>query len=49
MANTFREKELKTSWPFEEGLTAETTRQTKEKSLKPEQSFVPARYKVGLD
>jgi hypothetical protein len=28
MANKSGEKELKTKWPVEEGLTAETTKQT---------------------
>lgn len=32
MANTLGEKELKTDWPIEEGLTAGTTKQTGRKT-----------------
>lgn len=48
MANTIGEKELKTSW---DALTASdpTKAVGHEQSLKAEQSFVPARYKVGID
>ena len=48
MANTIGEKELRTSW---DELTASDSTKAigHEQTLKPEQSFVPARYKVGLD
>lgn len=37
MASTRGQKELKTNWPVEEGLIAETTKQTgREMALKPE-------------
>ena len=50
MANTIGEKELKTDWPVEEGLTAETTKQTgRQMNLVAEEgSLVPAREKEGL-
>jgi len=49
MANTTGEKELKTDWPIEEGLTAETQKQTgRVMNLVPEISLVPERKKVGL-
>ena len=50
MANTTGEKELKTDWPHETGLTAETTKQEgRQTNLVPEQgSLVPRRKKVGL-
>jgi len=47
MANTKGEKELKTSW--DELTSSDSTKAVgHETSLKAEQSFVPARYKVGL-
>ena len=50
MANTPREKELKTSWPFEEGLTAGTTRQTGDPYLRPQESSkVESKDKAGID
>ena len=50
MANTAGEKELKTDWPIEEGLTAETQKQTgRTTNLVPQEgSLVPRRYKKGL-
>ena len=37
MANTISEKELKTNWPIEKGLTAETQTQTgRQSNLTPE-------------
>jgi len=49
MASTHNEKELRTDWPFEEGLEAETTSQTgRVMNLVPENSVVPRRYKCGL-
>ena len=36
MASTFKEKEVKTRYPVEEGLTAGTTRQSTPRHLKPE-------------
>ena len=42
MANTFGEKELKTSWD-------EHGEPDNNKTLIPEKSFVPQRYRVGLD
>jgi len=50
MANTSGEKELKTNWPNETGLTAETTKQAgRTSNLVPEKSsLVPKREKVGL-
>ena len=50
MANTIKEKELKTDWPVEEGLTAGTTKQTGRKMtlIPTEGSIVPRRYKVGM-
>ena len=51
MANTLKEKELKTEWPVTEGLTAETTKQTgRLMNLIPtEKSFIPARERKGID
>lgn len=51
MASTIREKELKTNWPVEDGLTAGTTKQTGHKmQLEAEQgTFVPRREKAGID
>ena len=50
MANTIGEKELKTNWPVEEGLTAETQKQTgRVMNLVPERSsLVSRREKIGL-
>ena len=50
MANTKGEKELKTDWPFEEGLEAETTSQKgRVMNLVPTRSsIVPKRMKKGL-
>ncbi len=50
MANTTGEKELKTKWPVEEGLTARTqTQQGRQSNLIPEiASTVLQRNKVGL-
>jgi hypothetical protein len=44
------EKEIKTNWPIEEGLTAGTTRQTgRSMGLEAEEgSNVPMRVRVGL-
>ena len=50
MANTIGEKELKTNWPIEEGLTARTQKQTgRQMRLIPEESSdVPKRRKELL-
>lgn len=50
MANTAGEKELKTNWPHETGLTAKTTKQAgRQSNLVPQESSkVPEREKVGL-
>jgi hypothetical protein len=50
MANTAGEKELKTDWPHESGLTAGTQKQEgRQINLVAEEgSLVPARKKVGL-
>ena len=49
MAYTAGQKELKTDWPIEDGIIAETTKQTGHvMSLVPEKSFVSQRYKVGI-
>ena len=49
MANSKGEKELKTNWPVEEGLTAETTKQTgRTMNLVAENSSVPERKREGL-
>lgn len=52
-AATLTEKEVKKRYPVEEGLTAGTTKQTKEKFLKPQgyngiTTRVAARKKAGL-
>ena len=51
MANTTGEKELKTKWPVEEGLTAGTQKQTgRQMNLVAEEgSLVNRREKVGFD
>ena len=51
MANTIKEKELKTDWPVTVGLTVGTTKQTGElMNLMPEEkSFIPARKRKGID
>jgi len=51
MANTIKEKELKTSWPVESGLTAGTTKQTgRLMNLMPtEGSNVSKRERQGID
>ena len=50
MANTIGEKELKTNWPVEDGITAGTTRDwDNEINLVAEEGSVyPRRKKVGL-
>lgn len=50
MANTAKEKELKTNWPIEEGLTARTQTQTgRLQTLEPEEkSNIPERLKRGI-
>lgn len=49
MANTNREKELKTNWPVEEGLTARTTKQTGKKYLHAEnRSVVESKDLLGI-
>jgi hypothetical protein len=49
MANTSGEKELKTNWPVEEGLTAKTTKQTGKKYLKAKKgSLIREIDKIGL-
>ena len=46
---THNEKELKTNYPYEEGLVAETTKQTgRVMNLVPENSVVPKRKQVGF-
>jgi len=50
MANTIKEKELKTEWPITEGLTADTTKQTQVMNLMPEEkSFITERERKGID
>ena len=55
MANTIGEKELKTDWPVEEGLTAGTTKQTGDKmQLEPEgingiKSTVEDKERIGFN
>ena len=48
MANTIGEKELKTDW---DELTASDSTKAigHQKNLIPEKSFVPARYRAGID
>ena len=54
MANTTGEKELKTNWPIEEGLTAETQKQTgRVMNLQPQgllgvKTTILERDRVGL-
>lgn len=49
MANTAGEKELKTDWPIEDGIIAETTKQTGHvMNLVPEDTIVPSRYRAGI-
>jgi len=49
MANTSGEKELRTNWPVEEGLTARTQKQTgRTTNLVPEVSLLTQREKEGL-
>lgn len=50
MVSTIGEKEIKTNWPNEEGLTAGTTKQTgMSMGLEAEEgSNVPMRVRVGL-
>jgi len=44
-----KQKELKTKWPIEEGLTAKTQKQTgRVMNLVPKQTNVPKKDKVGL-
>jgi len=46
---TIGEKEIKTKYPVEEGLTAGTTKQTGKRFLVPEQgTLIPERESVGL-
>lgn len=48
--STRNEKEVKTDWPVDEGLTAGTTKLRKEKRLKPqEKSFLTRNSLVGLE
>lgn len=47
MANTSGEKELKTNW--DELTASDSTKAVgHEQTLKPEKSFVPQRYRVGM-
>ena len=48
MANTHSEKELKTNWPIEEGLTAGTQTQTGRISnlIPEEESLIEDRFKI---
>lgn len=50
MANTIKEKELKTDWPVTDGLTAGTTKQTghQENLIATEGSNVAKRKKKGM-
>ena len=49
MANTSGEKELKTDWPVEEGLTARTQKQTgRTENLVFEESKVLSRNLIGI-
>ena len=41
-------KALSKNYPIDEGLEAETTKQTGERFLRPEQSLVSSNDKVGL-
>tara|TARA_Y100000034_G_C6839623_1_gene379739 strand:- start:104 stop:268 length:165 start_codon:yes stop_codon:yes gene_type:complete len=49
--NTIGEKELKTDWPVEEGLTAETQKQTGRTTnlVVEEKSIVTERRRCGLN
>ena len=47
--NTIGEKELKIDWPVVTGLGADDKHEGRQRYLIPEKSFVPARYRVGLD
>jgi|TARA_Y100000296_G_C5150412_1_gene246083 hypothetical protein len=50
MANTKGEKELKTDWPSEDGLSGGTQKQTgRVINLQYENSIVPRREKIGFD
>ena len=50
MANTRGEKELRTDWPFEEGLTAGTTKRYADSPyLEAESSNVLSTEKAGID
>lgn len=42
-------KELKTDYPVVEGLEADEKHDGQENQLIPEQSFIPSRFKVGID
>ena len=50
MANTLKEKELKTKWPITDGLIGGTTKQTGHiENLVPEEGTqVPTRYRKGI-
>jgi len=49
MANTRGEKELKTDWPVEEGLTARTQTQTgRTMNLIPDSSVVEEKETIGF-
>ena len=49
MANTMREKELKTEWPVVTGLDADSKHEGREVNLQPEEgSLVDRRYKLGI-
>lgn len=50
MANTIREKELRTDWPFTSGLTGTTSQKGHVMSLVAEdESLVPEEEKKGID
>ena len=51
MANTIKEKELRTDWPFTSGLTAGTTSQTghQENLIPEEKSFISSEKRKGID
>jgi hypothetical protein len=44
---TVGQKEISREWPNEEGLIAETTKQTQITNLIPEEDLTPQRIRVG--
>lgn len=48
MSNTSGEKELKTEWPIEEGITLGTTKLRPKALLEPEENLTRVSERIGI-